>query len=290
MILWPDTFNEPLPPGVGVAAVEALEAAGCQVDDPRAAPLLRAAALRLRDARPRAALPASACSTRCATRSGQATPIVGHRAELRRRLQATSCRSCCRRRGRRAARRKQTFHLAEFLRDDRATSRRSSRRKALVHGHCHHKATGGIEPERELLEKMGLEVETLDSGCCGHGRRRAASSAAHYDISMRMRRARCCCRRCARRRRRRCRRRRLLLRDADRAGQHGPAGAARRAGAEARARAGRDPRLSGAGALRAAEAGAKSAPRAATRSARSGGRCCSRGEGPSMSVAAGSRA
>jgi Fe-S oxidoreductase len=40
-------------------------------------------------------------------------------------------------------------------------------RKALVWGHCHHKATGGIEPEHELLKRMGLEVEPVSGGCCG---------------------------------------------------------------------------------------------------------------------------
>jgi Fe-S oxidoreductase len=52
-----------------------------------------------------------------------------------------------------------------------------------MHGHCHHKATGGIESEQQLLERMGLRLEAPDSGCCG-----LAGSwgyeAAHYDVSM----------------------------------------------------------------------------------------------------------
>ncbi|HET7589673.1 MAG TPA: FAD-linked oxidase C-terminal domain-containing protein [Solirubrobacterales bacterium] len=39
--------------------------------------------------------------------------------------------------------------------------------KALVHGHCHHEAVMGMSAEKELYEKMGLDFEVLDSGCCG---------------------------------------------------------------------------------------------------------------------------
>ena len=53
----------------------------------------------------------------------------------------------------------------------------------LLHGHCHHKATGGIGSEQSLLEKMGAQVGTPDSGCCG-----LAGSwgyeAGHYDVSL----------------------------------------------------------------------------------------------------------
>ena len=40
-------------------------------------------------------------------------------------------------------------------------------RRAIVHGHCHHEAVMGMDTEQRLLEAMGLEVELLDSGCCG---------------------------------------------------------------------------------------------------------------------------
>jgi FAD/FMN-containing dehydrogenase/Fe-S oxidoreductase len=40
--------------------------------------------------------------------------------------------------------------------------------RALVHGHCHHKAIAGIENEVSLLGKVpGLELQVLDAGCCG---------------------------------------------------------------------------------------------------------------------------
>ena len=56
-------------------------------------------------------------------------------------------------------------------------------RKALVWGHCHHKATGGIDPEHQLLQRMGLEVQSVSGGCCG-----LAGSwgfeQGHHDISL----------------------------------------------------------------------------------------------------------
>jgi hypothetical protein len=55
--------------------------------------------------------------------------------------------------------------------------------RALLRGHCPHRATGGIEPEKKLLQQMGLAVRNLDGGCCG-----LAGSwgfeQGKYDISM----------------------------------------------------------------------------------------------------------
>ncbi|NYF79377.1 FAD-binding and (Fe-S)-binding domain-containing protein [Granulicella arctica] len=39
--------------------------------------------------------------------------------------------------------------------------------KIIVHGHCHHRATMGMQDEMSLLRATGAEVELLDSGCCG---------------------------------------------------------------------------------------------------------------------------
>ncbi|MDX1606410.1 MAG: FAD-linked oxidase C-terminal domain-containing protein, partial [Candidatus Competibacterales bacterium] len=39
--------------------------------------------------------------------------------------------------------------------------------RALVHPHCHQRALFGVEGTRRLLERLGLEVTVLDSGCCG---------------------------------------------------------------------------------------------------------------------------
>jgi Fe-S oxidoreductase len=40
-------------------------------------------------------------------------------------------------------------------------------RKVMLHGHCHHKALMKMNDEESMLRKMGVELQTLDSGCCG---------------------------------------------------------------------------------------------------------------------------
>ena len=57
------------------------------------------------------------------------------------------------------------------------------KRKAIVHGHCHQKAVMGMEHEKSIFSKLGLDYELMDSGCCGM----AGSfgfEAGHYDVSM----------------------------------------------------------------------------------------------------------
>ncbi len=56
-------------------------------------------------------------------------------------------------------------------------------RRAIVHGHCHHEAVMGFDTERELLEGLGLDVEVLDSGCCGMAGA-FGFEAEHYDVSV----------------------------------------------------------------------------------------------------------
>ena len=56
-------------------------------------------------------------------------------------------------------------------------------RKAILHGHCHHEAVMGMGSEEKLLEKMGLDVEVLDSGCCGMAGSFGFESE-HYDLSV----------------------------------------------------------------------------------------------------------
>jgi FAD/FMN-containing dehydrogenase/Fe-S oxidoreductase len=79
---------------------------------------------------------------------------------------------------------KHTLTLAEFLMQDGWEPPPLDRR-ALVHGHCHHKAVMGMSAEQQLYERMGLDAELLDAGCCG-----LAGSfgfeAEHHDISVRI--------------------------------------------------------------------------------------------------------
>jgi len=40
-------------------------------------------------------------------------------------------------------------------------------RKAVVHGHCTHKAVMKLDKEEKLISELGLDFNILDSGCCG---------------------------------------------------------------------------------------------------------------------------
>jgi FAD/FMN-containing dehydrogenase/Fe-S oxidoreductase len=62
----------------------------------------------------------------------------------------------------------QTFTLAEFLQNHAPHwPAPKFKRKALVHGHCHHKAIMRMKDEKAVMDKMGLDYRLLDSGCCG---------------------------------------------------------------------------------------------------------------------------
>jgi Fe-S oxidoreductase len=79
----------------------------------------------------------------------------------------------------------QTLTVAEFL-EQHAPDwdlPRLEGQKAIVHGHCHQKAVMGMSAEEKVYERMGLDCEMLDAGCCG-----LAGSwgfeAEHYDLSV----------------------------------------------------------------------------------------------------------
>jgi FAD/FMN-containing dehydrogenase/Fe-S oxidoreductase len=63
---------------------------------------------------------------------------------------------------------RQTFLLSEFL-EHHAPGYQPPQlnRKAILHGHCHHKALMTMSAEESLLRKMGSALESLDAGCCG---------------------------------------------------------------------------------------------------------------------------
>ncbi len=180
VILWPDTFNNHFHPETAIAAVHVLERAGFAVDVPRAPlccgrPLydygmLDTAKSWLRD-----------ILVTLAPDIEAGVPVVGLE---------PSCTAVFRdemgellpddQNARRLA--SQTFTLGEFL--QRHEYRYPTlRRKALVHGHCHHKAIMKMDAEERGLNEMGLDVDMLDSGCCG-----MAGSFGferdHYDVSM----------------------------------------------------------------------------------------------------------
>jgi Fe-S oxidoreductase len=58
--------------------------------------------------------------------------------------------------------------------------------RVLLHGHCHQKALVGTGPTEAALALVpGVEVETVDSGCCGMAGL-FGYEREHYDVSMRM--------------------------------------------------------------------------------------------------------
>ncbi|HYZ15844.1 MAG TPA: FAD-binding and (Fe-S)-binding domain-containing protein [Candidatus Acidoferrum sp.] len=57
-------------------------------------------------------------------------------------------------------------------------------RKATVHGHCHQKSLLGMQPERTLLERMGVDATWLDDGCCGMAGAFGFEAGEHYDVSV----------------------------------------------------------------------------------------------------------
>jgi Fe-S oxidoreductase len=79
---------------------------------------------------------------------------------------------------------KQTFLLSEFLElklTPGATLPQLGR-KAVLHGHCHHKSVMKMSAEESLLHRLGVDFTSPAPGCCG-----MAGSfgfhAEHYDIS-----------------------------------------------------------------------------------------------------------
>jgi Fe-S oxidoreductase len=167
VILWPDTFNNHFHPQTSIAAVEVLEHAGFEVLAPRqhlccGRPLydfgfLDTAKRKLREVMDALHDPIEA-----------GVPVVGLE---------PSCVSVFRdelvelfphdHTARSLAR--QTFTLGEFLSrqaDDGYEPPRLDR-KALVHGHCHHHSILGTNGEVDLLGRLGVDHELLDSGCCG---------------------------------------------------------------------------------------------------------------------------
>jgi len=182
VILWPDTFNNYLHPETAKAAVEVLEAAGYQVEVPEQSlccgrPLYDHGMLTTAERLLRQILE---------TLEPQITegiPIVGLE---------PSCVAVFRdellnffpndENARRLS--KQVFLLSEFL-ERKVPNYQPPQlhRKAVVHGHCHHKAIMGMGAEEAVLKKLGLDFEILDSGCCGMAGA-FGFEKDHYDVSI----------------------------------------------------------------------------------------------------------
>src|SRR5579859_2246884 len=181
VLLWPDTFSNNFHPSIAQAAVEVLENAGYQVTLPQQSlccgrPLYDFGMLGT--ARTLLEQVLSALQPQIAA----GTPIIGlepscvsvFRDEMTNLLPGNS-----------AAQQLKalTFLFSEFLINRANYQPPQLRRKALVHGHCHHKSVLKFDAEQELLRRTGLEFQVLDSGCCGM----AGSfgfEAEKYDVSV----------------------------------------------------------------------------------------------------------
>ena len=58
--------------------------------------------------------------------------------------------------------------LQVILRDPRRAGRADDQpSRAVIHPHCHGRASGAARADRDLLERLGFSVDVLDAGCCG---------------------------------------------------------------------------------------------------------------------------
>ena len=166
VILWADTFNNYFRPETSRAALDVLTQAGFKVTVPRQhlccgrplydfgmldqAKAYLQRVLQILGDQIDAGLPMVVLEPSCAS---------VFRDELRNLFPADA----------RAQRlRSQTFLFSEFL-EHHAPGYQPPQlfRKVLLHGHCHHKALMKMTDEESLLRKMGADLQSLDSGCCG---------------------------------------------------------------------------------------------------------------------------
>ncbi|MGA8154283.1 MAG: FAD-linked oxidase C-terminal domain-containing protein [Terriglobales bacterium] len=166
VLLWPDTFNNYFLPDTAKAAVEVLEAAGFGVLLPRASlccgrPLYdwgmldraKSLLLQILDVLEPAIedeIPLVVLEPSCAAVfRDELLNLFPHDKRARSLAQ-------------------QTFLLSEFL------ERKASHfplpklaRRALVHGHCHHKSIMKMTDEEAVLRRMQIDFQAPAPGCCG---------------------------------------------------------------------------------------------------------------------------
>lgn len=165
VLLWADTFNNYFHPHVAQAAVRVLEAAGYTVQVPKAhlccgRPLYDFGML----GRARRYLQRIMVTLRDTIDEG--VPIVGlepscvsvFRDELTNLYPDSEL----------AHRLKEQSHtLGEFLEQKALWRPPKLDAKALVQPHCHHKSVLSVAGEQALMDRMGLDYQVLDGGCCG---------------------------------------------------------------------------------------------------------------------------
>ncbi len=166
VLLWPDTFNNNFHPETIIAAKEVLEDAGYFVEIPKVSlccgrPLYDYGMLNLAkrllrqildNLKPQieAGVPLVGLEPSCiAVFRDELTELFPNDEDAKRL-------------------KKQSYLLSEFLVEKAENYKTPEiKRKAIVHGHCHHKAIMGMDDEKEILNRTGLDYEVLASGCCG---------------------------------------------------------------------------------------------------------------------------
>ncbi|HEV3510489.1 MAG TPA: FAD-linked oxidase C-terminal domain-containing protein [Candidatus Sulfotelmatobacter sp.] len=167
VLLWADTFNNYFLPSTPRAAVEVLEAAGFHVLVPQAnlccgRPLYdfgmldRAERLLLEildtlEPEIAAGIPVVGLEPSCiAVFRDELVNLFPHDE----RAQALS---------------RQTFLLSEFLEQKLQPGATLPQlpRRALLHGHCHHKSIMKMTAEESLLRRVGIDFQSPAPGCCG---------------------------------------------------------------------------------------------------------------------------
>ncbi|MEH6665583.1 MAG: FAD-linked oxidase C-terminal domain-containing protein, partial [Brevundimonas sp.] len=166
VILWPDTFNNRFHPHILKAAVQALEALGCEVVVPRrplccGRPLYDWGMLGLAKRQLRQIVDTLSPEIE------QGTPLIGlepacasaFRDELPALLpddpRATQLAD-------------QTWLFSDFIDEEcDLPSVRGARSPAVVQLHCHQHAVFGGDAEWRLLERLGVAVADKPTGCCG---------------------------------------------------------------------------------------------------------------------------
>jgi FAD/FMN-containing dehydrogenase/Fe-S oxidoreductase len=183
VVLWPDTFNNNFHPDTARAAVDVLEAAGFNVVVPmqdmccgrplydygmmaKAKKWLRHI-IDVMQPEIEAGTPILVLEPSCATVFRDELLNLFPNDELAKKLS------------------EQTFLLSEFL-NQHAPGYEPPKlgKKAVVHGHCHHKAVMRMRDYEELLAKMGVAFSTLDSGCCGMAGAFGFEAGEHYEVAM----------------------------------------------------------------------------------------------------------
>jgi MYXO-CTERM domain-containing protein len=80
---------------------------------------------------------------------------------------------------------RQTHTLGEFLaRHSDGWEMPRLERKALVHFHCHQRATSDTDCDRQVLDRLGLDYEVLDTGCCGLAGSFGYERGERYEVSI----------------------------------------------------------------------------------------------------------